>query len=256
MLKSIHPAPGTSVSRRLSGLAQLTDPDRALLQDATLHPQLVPTARDLIVEGQRTAGPLLVLEGWLGRTRLFRDGRRQILSFLVPGDVITETACAHPVALSTITALSDARLCPAPPPNSPGLEQAYAASAALTECYLFRQIARLGRMSAYERILDWLNEMHERLALAGVAGPDSFVMPLTQEILGDALGLTSVHVNRTLQAMRRDGILEWRGGVVRMVQAARASDPSATRGTAARIAEPAAQRARPPHRASLENSAA
>jgi CRP-like cAMP-binding protein len=75
-------------------------------------------------------------------------------------------------------------------------------------------------MSAYERIQDWLSEIHERLLLAGRAGPESFPMPLTQEMLADALGLTSVHVNRTLQAMRRDGVLEWRGGTVRLLQGA------------------------------------
>ncbi|WP_232318656.1 Crp/Fnr family transcriptional regulator [Sphingomonas sp. TDK1] len=160
---------------------------------------------------------MMVLDGWLGRVRLFSDGRRQILSFLMPGDLIQNSRISQPAAPSTITALCDAIVCSAPLANSDGLRDAYAGSAALDEIYLLRHIARLGRMSAYERIHDWLMEMHERLFLAGRASPDNFAMPLTQEVLADALGLTSVHVNRTLQAMRRDNVIEWRSGIVRFV---------------------------------------
>ncbi len=201
---------------RLGAFASLSEDERRALRLASDLSHRVAASRDLVLAGHRTAGALIVLEGWLGRVLLFSDGRRQILSFLVPGDVIQEPNTFQPTAASTITALSDAILCPAPAAEEAGLREAYAVSAALDEAHLLRQIARLGRMSAYERIHDWLLEMHERLMLAGRAGPDSFVMPLTQETLADALGLTSVHVNRTLQAMRRDDVLEWRGGVVRL----------------------------------------
>jgi len=211
-------AADASASNRLGALASLSDAERRALRQAAEFPQRLRATRDLILAGQRTPGPLLLLDGWLGRVQLFSDGRRQILSFLLPGDVIQDAHTFQPVAPSTITALCDTVLCPAPSAEDEGLREAYAASAALDEIYLLRQIARLGRMSAYERIQDWLSEIHERLLLAGRAGPESFPMPLTQEMLADALGLTSVHVNRTLQAMRRDGILEWRGGIVRLRQ--------------------------------------
>lgn len=215
-----HSSAEMAALSRLGAFASLSDEARRVLKVAAEMSQRVGASRDLILAGQRTNGPLIVLEGWLGRVKLFSDGRRQILSFLVPGDVIQEAHTVHPVAPSTITALCDAMLCPAPAAasESEGLREAYAVSAAMDETYLLRQIARLGRMSAYERIHDWLFEMHERLQLARRAGPDSFVMPLTQETLADALGLTSVHVNRTLQSMRRDEVLEWRGGVVRLKQ--------------------------------------
>lgn len=218
---SISPqATGAPALVRLGALASLAEDERRALRLASEMPQQLRAPRDLILAGQRTAGPLLVLEGWLGRVRLFSDGRRQILSFLLPGDVIQEPDTHQPVATTTITALCDTRIATAPAAETTGLREAYAVSAALDEAHLLRQIARLGRMSAYERIQDWLVEMHERLALAGCAGADSFAMPLTQETLADALGLTSVHVNRTLQSMRRDGVVEWRGGTVRLKQKA------------------------------------
>ncbi|MET3725769.1 Crp/Fnr family transcriptional regulator [Sphingomonas trueperi] len=220
MLTTPPQAADASASSRLGALASLSDAERRALRQAAEFPQRIRATRDLILAGQRTPGPLLVLDGWLGRVQLFSDGRHQILSFLLPGDVIQDARTFQPVAPSTITALCEAVLCPAPAAEDEGLREAYAASAALDEIYLLRQIARLGRMSAYERIQDWLCEIHERLLLAGRAGPESFPMPLTQEMLADALGLTSVHVNRTLQAMRRDGVLEWRGGTVRLRQSA------------------------------------
>lgn len=245
MLNHLSPAE-PAVASRLGAFASLSDEARRALRLAAELPHRVAASRDLVLAGQRTSGALIVLEGWLGRVKLFSDGRRQILSFLVPGDVIQEPRTTHPVAPSTITALCDALLCPAPASGieDGGLREAYAVSAALDETYLLRQIARLGRMSAYERIHDWLLEMHERLMLARRAGPESFAMPLTQETLADALGLTSVHVNRTLQSMRRDDVLEWRGGVVRLKQ----------RGRSAAAAPQRSRLALPPVREGLANT--
>lgn len=227
MLITPPQAADASASSRLGALASLSDAERRALRQAAEFPQHIRASRDLIHAGQRMSGALLVLDGWLGRVQLFSDGRRQILGFLLPGDVIQEPGTRQPLAPSSITALCDAVLCPAPPAEEAGLREAYAASAALDQVDLLRQIARLGRMSAYERIHDWLSEIHDRLLLANRATPESFAMPLTQEMVADALGLTSVHVNRTVQAMRRDGVLEWRGGVVRLRQKALSATPAA-----------------------------
>lgn len=236
MLTTLQSATDAHALRRLRALAALSEEERRAVSLAAEHSQHLRGSRDLIRAGQRTTGPLLVLAGWLGRVRLFSDGRRQILSFLVPGDVFQEPRTLEAVASSTITALCDSVICPAPAAEDAGLRDAYAASAAMDEAYLLRQIARLGRMSAYERIHDWLTEMYERLSLAGCAGQDSFTMPLTQETLADALGLTSVHVNRTLQAMRRDGVLEWRGGTVRLKRPVAKPEASSPAAMPARVA--------------------
>ena len=104
------------------------------------------------------------------------------------------------------------RICRAPEAGlSPTLARAYALNDALERAYLFAQITRLGRLNAHERLADFLLELQERFALAGlVRGDGQFEMPLTQEALADVLGLTPVHVNRVVQHSRRDGWLEWR----------------------------------------------
>ena len=80
------------------------------------------------------------------------------------------------------------------------------------------QIVRLGRQTAYERLLHLVLEFHHRLQAVGMVNGYSFAFPLTQEVLADALGLSVVHINRTLQQVRRDRLLDMRGGQVTLRQ--------------------------------------
>lgn len=210
---------------RLAALAPLDDMDLAALHKAAAHVRRIPVRRELIGQGQPIAGASLLLSGWACRVNTLSDGRRQIISLILPGDVIG--ACRHrnPVATSTILALTEVSTMPAPAPRADqsgtGLAEAYALSSAWHEAYLLRNITRLGRLSAYERTADLLLEMHERLSLAGLARGNAFPMPLTQQVLADALGLTTVHVNRTLQTLRQDGSVTIGSGTVQLHDPAR-----------------------------------
>jgi CRP-like cAMP-binding protein len=201
---------------RLSALAALDADELAAIRAAEGSGREVAKFREIMAERQPIAQPNIILAGWACRARIFADGRRQILSFLLPGDLIGFCRHRDPISSTTVTALTRVTLAPAPRPrperDGAGLAAAYAMSAAIEEYYLLRQIGRLGRLSAHERLLDWLLETRERLLLAGLVTGNSFPMPITQDSLADALGLTAVHVNRTLQALRRDGLLQLQGG--------------------------------------------
>jgi len=166
---------------------------------------------ELISEGRPISAALLVVDGWAARMRILPDGRRQFLSFLLPGELIGMCQHERPLAVSTVVAITPVRTCRAPDgAHHPALARAYAVSGALEEAYLLAQITRLGRLSALERLGDVMLELRERLALAGQVRNGAFDMPLTQEMLADVLGLTPVHVNRMVQQARRQGWLEWR----------------------------------------------
>jgi CRP-like cAMP-binding protein len=202
---------------RLSSLASLTEDEMDILRVAEKSRQCVPPRGEIVVEGLPVREASIILSGWACRVRHFPDGRRQILGLLLPGDLLGLCRQRDPLAVTNIVALTEVILCPAPDATGrDGLAEAYAVSGALDEAYLFRQIARLGRLSAPERIADWLLEIRDRLTIARVADGSSLPMPITQEALADTLGLTSVHVNRTLQTMRRDQLIEWHGGMVRL----------------------------------------
>jgi CRP-like cAMP-binding protein len=102
--------------------------------------------------------------------------------------------------------------------SHPGLTQACYATASLDEAYLLNQLMRVGRQTAYERTAHFILEIHERLGLVGLAGETSVAIPLTQEIMADALGLSVVHLNRTLQQLRRTQLIEFKGGLVRLLE--------------------------------------
>lgn len=207
---------------RLSRLAPLGPEDRATITRAIDAAQVTRAHREILVERREIRGPRLIVGGWAARVRTLVDGRRQFLSFLLPGDLIGLCHHPRPLALTTVVALTDVAHCPAPHDTAPQdaapqdaagatIKEAYARSQAMEAAYLLAQITRLGRMTAQERIADLFLELHERLTLAGLTRGTAFELPLTQESLGDALGLTAVHVNRTLQTLRRSGDIDMAG---------------------------------------------
>lgn len=213
----IHPAQqdvrASPALRRIAALAVLDHGAIETLIAAISKAVSLRPRRELITEGQPIDGLRLIVSGWAARIRTMVDGRRQLLSFLLPGDLIGNCQHQCPLAVSTVTAITQIEVCSLPSSRtSPALAEAYAVSHALDEAYLLANISRLGRMSAQERIYDLLLELNERLSLAGLAAEGSFDLPLTQEMFADALGLTPVHVNRMIQAARSQGEMQWKAG--------------------------------------------
>lgn len=186
--------------------------------------QAVRTSSELLAEGARLNRAQMLLEGWAVRQRVLSDGRRQIFSFLVPGDIFGICARPEGEASSTIVTLGPATVAPLPFLNE-ALEQAPGSAAgrtaqamlSLEEGLLVSQVVRLGRQSAYERLISLLLEFHDRLSAVGLAEDQSFSLPFTQEILSDALGLSTVHTNRTLQQLRRERLIETQFNQVKLL---------------------------------------
>lgn len=207
-----EPNIATAAILRLSRLHALDDAALATLAVSARRLRRINPDNEILVEGKRIPETLLVLSGWCARVRQLADGRRQVLSYLLPGDLIGLCDQVEPVACSTVVALTAVDLCVAPDRDMhPDLDRAYMISRARDEALLMAQITRLGRMNAYERVMDLLLELNERLEMAGLANAGRFMVPVTQEVLADTLGLTSVHINRTLQLIRAEGMLSWKG---------------------------------------------
>lgn len=199
----------------MSALAPLDEESAGAVSRAIDEAAHFPPRQELMTEGREIAGPRLFVDGWAARVRLLADGRRQLINFLLPGDLIGYCSHARPLAVSTVVTLTNAACTAAPSPGDhPALREAYDTSRAIEEAHLLSQITRLGRLSARERIADLLLELYERLSLSGLATDGRFAFPLTQETVADALGLTPVHLSRTLQIARRRGEFECRGGQV------------------------------------------
>lgn len=170
-----------------------------------------------------------IISGWVSQMRILPDARRQIFAFMLPGDIMPAQGSRTPPpyvlqALSRVDCVDVGQLLAAAPAESDrhGLERAIAGSLALAEVRKYDHVVRLGQHTAAERISNLLIELRDRLAPLGLASSDSFRLPLTQEHLADALGLSLVHVHRTLKALRRQGVVEMRLGRVTLIRPDRA----------------------------------
>jgi CRP-like cAMP-binding protein len=226
-------------AKRLASLSALDPEARHALDTAIAAARPVRARRELQTEGRPVQEAQLIVSGWAARVRILLDGRRQFISFVLPGELVGMCLQPQPLASSTVVALTDLLVATPPSPaEGDGLGRAYRTSAALEEAFLLAQITRLGRLDAHERIIDLLLELEERLALAGLAADGVFDLPLTQEVLGDVLGLTSVHINRMLQQARRNGELDWRAGRLRLHNPAALARSVGRAGTRVSAAQP------------------
>ncbi len=152
--------------------------------------------------------------GWLFRYKILHNGNRQIVDFVLPGEVFALQACLFKTSLYSIVTVTPASLSPVPRDMIDGIfGQNSRFSRAIFWCVV-REAARniehltnAARRSAYERLGHLLLELFVRLRMAGLTEGSSFYMPLTQELLADALGLTTIHVSRTLRILREDNFL-------------------------------------------------
>lgn len=215
------PVEVAALLQRLRRLAPLSPAETELVAELARQPwRQAPPRRELQAEGALPP-PFVLLSGWACRLRILTDGRRQIIGFLLPGDVVGRPPPQLP-ALCAVAALTRVQFAEAASlfagPAEGGLARALRAMELQDLLRLQDQVVRLGRQTAYERLASLLLELQDRLADAGLVRDGLFPLPLTQEVLGDALGLSIVHVNRTLQQMRRDGLVEVKGGMVALLQ--------------------------------------
>jgi CRP-like cAMP-binding protein len=220
--RPIRPRPMEPVLRRFSAVAALNPAEIALIDRVAASREEHRPGAELLTEGGLVRPPRLIVSGWALRQRLLPDGRRQIFSFLVPGDGVGFCLSPHPLAMTSTVALTRLETVDATPLRlaakdkeaHPALAEAIQSGAHLDESRLLDNIVRLGRQTAYERVGHLLLELRDRLTIAGLADEHRFPLPATQEVLADALGLSVVHINRILQQLRREKLIELHSGRV------------------------------------------
>jgi CRP-like cAMP-binding protein len=217
----------TIVRRRLSQYANFAPDEMAVLDGLGAMIERLPVGTELIMEREPLNRPRVLLTGWGCYYRVLSDGRRQIFSFVLPGDFYGLSLRPHAIALTGAVSLTNCTIAVGNalgdavlnrPDNHPGLVAACAAAASLEEAWLLNQLTRVGRQTAYERLANLLLEILYRFETVGLANVNRFAMPLTQETIADAMGLSVVHLNRTLQQLRRDRLIEFRNGMVKLLQ--------------------------------------
>jgi CRP/FNR family transcriptional regulator len=199
-------------AERLGDLVSITSAEHDAL--AGLEERERPVRRGATIqrENDRVGEMFILRSGVMMSSMLLDDGSRQILRFLFPGDMMGLSSLAYRAAPETIAALADCIICPFERSALSGMLTSHPRLAALMMVYsqiertaLTDRLAALGRTSAKARVAAVLIDMRNRLRMLDKTITDSFVLGLTQEEIGDATGLTAVHVNRMLRQLEDEG---------------------------------------------------
>ena len=202
--------------RKLRNRWPLSAADVAAIQRLPLQHRAVPAQTVIVAEGDRPTQSFVLLEGFVGRSKSTNTGRRQFLSFHVPGDIPDLQSVHLHVMDHDVVALAPCSIAHIAHVHLRELirERPEVANAlwrdTLIEAAVFREwILNVGRRPADQRMAHLFCEIIQRFDAAGLGGRGSYELPLTQTELADALGLSAVHVNRVLQEIRGRGLIEF-----------------------------------------------
>lgn len=208
-------------AQKLGAYVALSEPEFAAL--ALLHKRrrVFPADLDLVHEGQAKRSAYILARGWACSYKLLPGGTRQIVDFQIPGDflglrsMLFRTADHNIVPVTPIEAseVLEGDLVTAFA-KTPRLATAVLWATSRDEAMVVEHLINIGRRNAVERTAHFLLELGTRLMLVGLGTRDGYDCPLSQYLLADALGLSAVHINRSLRQLREKGLLTFRDGKV------------------------------------------
>ena len=191
------------------GNSDLANLDRLIEGELTIEKR-----RDLVVDGYEYRKLCFVADGFGARYKLLRNGKRQILNVILPGDVIGLPGSFLDRASYSVIALTEMRLhvCPIDAYvqlcyRRPQFGLALTWLAVHEAALYAERVVDTGRRTPPERLAHFLLELHTRLTAVGRAEPAAFDLPFSQEVLGDALGLSVPHLNRMMSQLRFEGLI-------------------------------------------------
>ncbi|WP_447556368.1 Crp/Fnr family transcriptional regulator [Vreelandella sp. EE22] len=209
--------PSDMIIRKLESIFALTDEEKQALRDLPLQLKEVGTNQHIVRVGDQPSKCFLIVEGFTCVHKVSTEGKRQIMAIHVPGDVPDLQSLHLQVLDINISSITPCKLgfmkhtdlyqlCERHPRLAAALWRE-----TLVHASLFREwLLNNGQRGAYSRIAHLICEIMLRLKAVGLTDEQTFNMPVTQAELADATGLTPVHVNRVMQALRSDGLISTR----------------------------------------------
>jgi len=201
----------------------LSQDDRQAILDLPLQLTTLRAHQDIVREGDRPTRCCALLDGFAAMFKVTAEGKRQITAFHIPGDIPDLQSLHLEVLDTSLGTLSPCKvgfiqhealqeLCDRHPRIANAMWRE-----TLIDAAIFRDwTANIGRREAYGRIAHILCELIVRLQVVGMTQNHTCKIPITQNQFADATGLSSVHVNRVLQALRADGLIVLRGNTLQV----------------------------------------
>lgn len=205
------------IVQQFNRYAELTEQEAALLDSLEREPREYQAGETLYDEGADAACFFTLRSGWAYASRTLADGERQVLDIFLPGQIMGLREVGFNRSLSTITLLTDAVVCPFPKQQlteifeeSPRLSALFFLALAYEESILIERIINISRRSSAKRLAHFIVEMKLRLH----KDSDQFELPMNQAIIGDTLGMSAVHVSRSLKCLREQNLVSMEDGRV------------------------------------------
>jgi len=226
------PCSGDSINlliRRLNARATLSPAEREFLATQHYYTRSYAAGAAVRVEDECPNRPTLIVSGWACREQISPNGRRQLVSLLMPGDVIWAAGERRPIDLLEVVALSNlkvvdiadvTRAITKDPARFPSIVFGLGQLQFAEELNLLEHVVRLGSQPAHQRVAGLFIELYERARSIGFVTGRSFVVPLTQEHFGNLVGLSIVHIHRVLRRFKAEGVLQIRSGLVEILDEA------------------------------------
>jgi CRP-like cAMP-binding protein len=211
----------TVLIRKLESIATLSDEERQAIQSLPVRIHKLDARQDIVRDGDVPTHCCLILDGWACRYKLLSGGKRQIFSFHIAGDIPDLQSLNLHILDHSVATMKPATVAFIPHESLRKLAADFPRIGTLLwrdtliEAAIFRQwMVGMGRRSAFERIAHLFCELYLKLQAVGLAKNYSCPLPTTQVDLADALGLTSVHINRVLKEMRGQSLITLRSSTL------------------------------------------
>lgn len=199
--------------------ADLQPSEAELLKTLELNPRDYSAGDVVRARGEQATSFFTLSSGWAYACRQMADGERQVLDIFLPGQIMGLREVGHGRSLSDFVALTDIQVCPFPKTRitelfkqAPRLADLFMLTMAREQSILVERLVNLGRRPADQRLAHFILEMKTRIASDLL----EFRLPMSQSIIGDALGLSSVHVSRTLKSLEQRDLVAMCGNQVRI----------------------------------------
>ncbi|MGX9120356.1 Crp/Fnr family transcriptional regulator [Mesorhizobium sp. BHbsci] len=208
----------TALIRKLEHFRKLSDEDKQVLAGSVAKSVEFSAGSDIITYGEKPTHVHLLVDGWAGRYKLLPEGGRNIMAYLIPGDLCDVNVALLDEMDHSIGALSPCTVALIPldtvremMDENRTLAQALWWADLVDEAVLREWLVTVGSRGAQQRVGHLICEMLIRTAAVGLARDNSFDLPLTQQELADSMGMSLVHMNRALQGLRGKGLIKSEG---------------------------------------------
>ena len=199
---------------KLDSQSALTDKERHAVESLPVRVQMLRASQDIVRDGDRATQCCIILEGWACRYKILGEGKRQIFSFHIAGDIPDLQSLHIPLMDHSLATMTRATVAFIPHEAMQDLTDRFPRITAalwrdtLVDAGIFREwMACMGQRPAYEHLAHLFCELYLKQEAVGLAGEHRCPLPITQSDIGDATGMSNVHINRTLQEMRSNGLI-------------------------------------------------